>query len=145
MQREMAFPDREGEGEGELTSHFPQKQQQQSTLPDPDYHYDNHVYLHQDLVERQERVVSQLGELAKQEQALRQENVNLKIANLDLNNRLNVLLPTASVMMPKSISVRSTSLKALALALRAGISCTTYQKGGGGGDFNENFDSETVI
>ncbi|VFQ78175.1 unnamed protein product [Cuscuta campestris] len=47
---------------------------------------------HQDLVARQSAVLGNLREMAKQAQALRQENVNLKMANLDLNRRLALLL-----------------------------------------------------
>ncbi|PIN03516.1 hypothetical protein CDL12_23955 [Handroanthus impetiginosus] len=60
-----------------LKSCLPQIQQQQ---------------LHQDLMDRHRRVLSHLRDLAKQAQALHQENVNLKMANLDLNNRLNLLI-----------------------------------------------------
>ncbi|KAK6132073.1 hypothetical protein DH2020_034194 [Rehmannia glutinosa] len=65
------------ESERALAPYWPQFQQQR---------------LHQDLVDRHHRVISHLREVAKQAQALRQENVNLKMTNLDLNNRLNLLL-----------------------------------------------------
>ncbi|KAI3467042.1 hypothetical protein Pfo_023705 [Paulownia fortunei] len=65
------------ESDDVLTSCLPQIQQQQ---------------LHQDLMDRHQRVLSHLREVAKQAQALRQENVNLKMANLDLNNGMNLLL-----------------------------------------------------
>ncbi|KAL0430189.1 UNVERIFIED_CONTAM: Zinc finger CCCH domain-containing protein 15 [Sesamum radiatum] len=52
-------------------------------------------HLHQDLMDRHQRVLSHLRDVANQAQALRQENVNLKMANLDLNNRLNMLLNAA--------------------------------------------------
>ncbi|KAL1531872.1 zinc finger CCCH domain-containing protein 15-like [Salvia divinorum] len=48
--------------------------------------------LSQDLTNRHRAVLSRLRSAAKQAQTLRQENVNLKMANLDLNNRLNLLL-----------------------------------------------------
>lgn len=65
------------ESEDALASCLPQIQQQQ---------------LHQDLMDRHKRVLSHLRDVAKQAQTLRQENVNLKMANHDLNNRLNLLL-----------------------------------------------------
>lgn len=52
--------------------------------------------LNQDLVNRHRTVLLHLRDVAKQAQTLRQENVNLKMANLDLNNRLNLLLNPAS-------------------------------------------------
>ncbi|KAL8463420.1 hypothetical protein ACS0TY_033404 [Phlomoides rotata] len=48
--------------------------------------------LHQDLMDRYRRVLAHLRDVAKQAQTLRQENINLKMANIDLNNRLNLLL-----------------------------------------------------
>ncbi|KAK6157630.1 hypothetical protein DH2020_011878 [Rehmannia glutinosa] len=65
------------ESERALAPYWPQFQQQR---------------LHQDLVDRHHRVISHLREAANQAQTLRQENVNLKMTNLDLNNRLNLLL-----------------------------------------------------
>ncbi|CAH9139865.1 unnamed protein product [Cuscuta epithymum] len=50
----------------------------------------------QDLVARHSALLAQLREVAKQAQALWQENVNLKMANLDLNIRLNSLLNASS-------------------------------------------------
>ncbi|KAK4430258.1 Zinc finger CCCH domain-containing protein 15 [Sesamum alatum] len=52
-------------------------------------------HLHQDLMDRHQTVLSHLRDVVKQAQALRQENVNLKMANFDLNNRLNMLLNAA--------------------------------------------------
>lgn len=52
--------------------------------------------LNQDLVNRHRTVLLHLRDVAKQAQTLRQENVNLKMTNLDLNNRLNLLLNPAS-------------------------------------------------
>ncbi|KAK6132060.1 hypothetical protein DH2020_034196 [Rehmannia glutinosa] len=111
------------ESERALAPYWPQFQQQR---------------LHQDLVDRHHRVISHLREVANQAQALRQENVNLKMTNLDLNNRLNLLLNATPfhgvdlglvldgyqdgdrsggverVRLPKSISVRSSGyLKAV--------------------------------
>lgn len=48
--------------------------------------------LNQDLTNRHRTVLLRLRDVARQAQTLRQENVNLKMANLDLNNRLNLLL-----------------------------------------------------
>ncbi|KAG6389911.1 hypothetical protein SASPL_151386 [Salvia splendens] len=48
--------------------------------------------LSQDLTNRHRMVLMRLRSAAKQAQTLRQENVNLKMANLDLNNQLNLLL-----------------------------------------------------
>ncbi|KAG6412963.1 hypothetical protein SASPL_125658 [Salvia splendens] len=48
--------------------------------------------LNQDLAIRHRMVLSRLRSVAKQARTLRQENVNLKMANIDLNNRLNLLL-----------------------------------------------------
>lgn len=48
--------------------------------------------LHQDLMDRHQKVLFHLRDVAKEAQSLRQENVNLKMANLDLNNRLNSLV-----------------------------------------------------
>lgn len=48
--------------------------------------------LHQDLMDRYNRVLAHLRDAAKQAQTLRQENINLKMANIDLNNRLNLLV-----------------------------------------------------
>ncbi|XP_057765864.1 zinc finger CCCH domain-containing protein 15-like [Salvia miltiorrhiza] len=47
--------------------------------------------LNQDLTNRHRMVMSRLRGVAKEAQTLRQENVNLKMANLDLYNRLNRL------------------------------------------------------
>ncbi|GER44440.1 zinc finger protein [Striga asiatica] len=89
---------------------------------------------HQDLMSRYQTILSHLRDVARLAQDLRQKNVNLRMANLDLNNRLNLLLnatpyggldlgsveeegtseksPTSvmdsgRVGLPKSISVRS--------------------------------------
>ncbi|XP_031100210.1 zinc finger CCCH domain-containing protein 15-like [Ipomoea triloba] len=51
---------------------------------------------HRDLMDRHNAVLAHLRETAKQAQALRQENINLKMANLDLNNRLTLLLKASS-------------------------------------------------
>ncbi|KAL2558966.1 Zinc finger CCCH domain-containing protein 15 [Forsythia ovata] len=51
---------------------------------------------HQDLVDRHHTVLSHLHKTAKQVQSLRQDNVNLKMANIDLNHRLNLLLSATS-------------------------------------------------
>ncbi|XP_047944741.1 zinc finger CCCH domain-containing protein 15-like [Salvia hispanica] len=48
--------------------------------------------LNQDLAIRHRMVLSRLRSVAKQARTLRQENVNLKMANIDLNNRLDLLL-----------------------------------------------------
>ncbi|KAL8035097.1 hypothetical protein ABFX02_12G075000 [Erythranthe guttata] len=64
------------ESEDALGSYFPQIQQQQR--------------LHQDLMGRHQKVLFHLSEAAKQAQSLRQENVNLKMANFELKNRLNL-------------------------------------------------------
>lgn len=48
--------------------------------------------LHQDLMDRYRRVLVHLSDVAKQAQTLRQENINLKMANIDLNNRFNMLM-----------------------------------------------------
>ncbi|XP_047953945.1 zinc finger CCCH domain-containing protein 39-like [Salvia hispanica] len=52
--------------------------------------------LSQDLTNRHRMVLTRLRSAAKQAQTLRQENVNLKMANLDLNNRLNLPQPAAA-------------------------------------------------
>ncbi|XP_022853071.1 zinc finger CCCH domain-containing protein 15-like [Olea europaea var. sylvestris] len=51
---------------------------------------------HQDLIDRHHAVLSHLHKTAKQIQSLRQDNVNLKMANIDLNHRLNLLLGATS-------------------------------------------------
>lgn len=53
------------------------------------------LLLNQDLMNRHRTVLSRLLDVAEQSHTLRQDNVNLKMANLDLNNRLNLLLETA--------------------------------------------------
>ncbi|KAG8366671.1 hypothetical protein BUALT_Bualt17G0103800 [Buddleja alternifolia] len=65
------------ESDGARTSYLPHIQQQ---------------LLHQDLMDRHHRVLSQLNDVASHAQVLRQENVNLKMANRDLKNRLNLML-----------------------------------------------------
>ncbi|EPS61813.1 hypothetical protein M569_12980 [Genlisea aurea] len=52
--------------------------------------------LHQDLMGRYQSVLSELRIVAKQAHDLHQENVNLKMVNLDLNNRLKMLLRPTS-------------------------------------------------
>ncbi|CAI9768102.1 unnamed protein product [Fraxinus pennsylvanica] len=51
---------------------------------------------HQDLIDQHHTVFSHLQKTAKQVQSLRQDNVNLKMANIDLNHRLNLLLSSTS-------------------------------------------------
>ncbi|CDP00681.1 unnamed protein product [Coffea canephora] len=50
------------------------------------------LHHHQDLVDRQNTVLSYMKEAAKQAQALRQENINLKMVNAELTNRLGLLI-----------------------------------------------------
>ncbi|XP_059315941.1 zinc finger CCCH domain-containing protein 15-like [Lycium ferocissimum] len=50
----------------------------------------------QDLMDRHNRVLSQLLETEKKTLALRQENINLKMVNFNLNNRLSLLLKASS-------------------------------------------------
>ncbi|XP_051146146.1 zinc finger CCCH domain-containing protein 15-like [Andrographis paniculata] len=64
-----------------LPSGFPQIQQQR---------------LRQDFMYRHRGALCHLQDVAQQAQALRQENVNLKVTNLDLNNRLNLMLNPTS-------------------------------------------------
>ncbi|XP_009774204.1 zinc finger CCCH domain-containing protein 15 [Nicotiana tabacum] len=66
---------------------FPQNQNSQSLI---DQHY------HEDLMDRHNRVLSQLLEAEKKTLALRQENINLKMANFNLNNQLSLLLKATS-------------------------------------------------
>lgn len=66
---------------------FPQNQNSQSLI---DQHY------HEDLMDRHNRVLSQLLEAEKKTLALRQENINLKMANFNLNNQLSLLLKASS-------------------------------------------------
>lgn len=56
----------------------------------------------QDLMDRHNRVLSQLLETEKKTLALRQENINLKMANFNLNNRLSLLLKPPTVNGPSS-------------------------------------------
>ncbi|KAH6827811.1 hypothetical protein C2S53_017170 [Perilla frutescens var. hirtella] len=60
----------------------------------PQFHQQQQL-LNQDLMNRHRTVLSHLRDVAKQAKTLRQENVNLKMTNLDLNNRLNQLLNPA--------------------------------------------------
>ncbi|CAH9114741.1 unnamed protein product [Cuscuta europaea] len=73
-------------GGGEIP--FPSRIPHSQLLLDQQYH--------QDLVARHSAVLAHLREVAKQAQALRQENVNLKMANLELNSRLTSLLNASS-------------------------------------------------
>ncbi|KAF3633915.1 Zinc finger CCCH domain-containing protein 14 [Capsicum annuum] len=67
-----------------LTPRFRQSQSSNQLLIDQHYQ--------QDLMDRHNRVLSQLLETEKKTLALRQENINLKMANFNLNNRLSSLL-----------------------------------------------------
>ncbi|XP_022878915.1 zinc finger CCCH domain-containing protein 15-like [Olea europaea var. sylvestris] len=51
---------------------------------------------HQDMIEQHHTVFSHLQKTAKQVQSLRQDNVNLKMANIDLNHRLKLLVNSTS-------------------------------------------------
>lgn len=55
------------------------------------------LYHRQDITERHFAVLSLLKETAKQVQDLRQENINLKMVNADLTNRLALLLGATSL------------------------------------------------
>ncbi|KAA8532635.1 hypothetical protein F0562_032549 [Nyssa sinensis] len=70
---------------------------------------------HQELIDRHNLCLSHLREAEKEAEALRQENVNLRMANVDLHERLQSLVNRVS--LPKSISVRS---KGYLKALQAG-------------------------
>lgn len=54
------------------------------------------LHHHQDLIDRHNAVLGHLKETAKQAQALRQENINLKMVNADLTSRLSLLLRASS-------------------------------------------------
>ncbi|GFP99854.1 zinc finger CCCH domain-containing protein 15 [Phtheirospermum japonicum] len=69
------------ESESSIASYWRQIQHQQQLL-------------HQALMYRHQTILSHLREVARQVQALRQENADLKTANLELNNRVKMLLNT---------------------------------------------------
>ncbi|XP_057961325.1 zinc finger CCCH domain-containing protein 15 [Malania oleifera] len=50
---------------------------------------------HQDLVDRHNLCLAHLHETAKEAEALRRENTNLRLANRDLNKRLSLLIQTS--------------------------------------------------
>ncbi|XP_027096305.1 zinc finger CCCH domain-containing protein 15-like [Coffea arabica] len=54
------------------------------------------LHHHQELIDRQYTVLSYMEETAKEAQALRQENISLKMINAELTNRLSVLLRATS-------------------------------------------------
>ncbi|KAL3501784.1 hypothetical protein ACH5RR_036233 [Cinchona calisaya] len=64
----------------------------------PSHHSDflADLHHHQDLMDRQNTVLAYMKETAKQAQALRQENINLKMVNAELTNRLNLLIKATS-------------------------------------------------
>lgn len=76
-----------------LTPRFRQNHSSQLLI---DQHYQ------QDLMDRHNRVLSQLLETEKKTLALRQENINLKMANFNLNNRLSLMLKASSDYGPSS-------------------------------------------
>ncbi|XP_004238882.1 zinc finger CCCH domain-containing protein 15-like [Solanum lycopersicum] len=76
-----------------LTPRFRQNHSSQLLI---DQHYQ------QDLMDRHNRVLSQLLETEKKTLALRQENINLKMVNFNLNNRLSLLLKASSDYGPSS-------------------------------------------
>lgn len=76
-----------------LTPRFRQNHSSQLLI---DLHYQ------QALMDRHNRVLSQLLETEKKTLALRQENINLKMANFNLNNRLSLMLKASSDYGPSS-------------------------------------------
>lgn len=75
-------------GAMELDAMMPSRSLQKEWLMD--------LYHHQDLTDRHSAVLSLLKDTTKQVQDLRQENINLKMFNADLTNRLSLLLGDTS-------------------------------------------------
>ncbi|KAM7463498.1 hypothetical protein LguiA_031619 [Lonicera macranthoides] len=66
--------------------------------------YSEFLREHQDLVDRRDWCLSHLRKTAKEAQALRQENINLQMTNIELNKRFSLLLKVNS---PQSMPVAS--------------------------------------
>lgn len=73
-------------------------------LPPPYSAHSEFLREHQDLIDRRDWCLSHLRKTAKEAEALRQENINLQMTNIELNKRFNLLLKANS---PQSMPVAS--------------------------------------